>query len=392
MLTEGDLKRLISLDANPTLSVYLNVESSGQPISGSPGHRIWLKSALKSLDGMLPSAERKRLAPMADELGTYLQNHRPQGKAWVLFWNEKGLLKEFHLRVPVVNEVQWGQPSLVQLEWLLAEYPPYGVVLVDSERLRFFSVAMNEIREEGERALSVDVGAWRRKELMPRSTPPGGPMRGPVRGGNQREAFEARLNTQIRQFWKEAGEQQLRALKETRGIKGIILAGPKAVQDHFIESLGANKPIEIIGHLPLRRDAPPAEILEKTLPLIQQQEQARQQRLVADLLHRATQSQGAGVGLEPTLQVLQSGRVSQLILADNLDGQLAECIGCHYSFPKGIGQPTCPRCGANSLRGASLRVLLPILARRYGAKLEVVHEQAAEMLAAQGGIGGLWRY
>lgn len=391
MLTEQDLKRLLSLEVNPTLSVYLNVDPSGQPVSGTPGYRIWLKSALKSLEENLSPPEHKRSGPMADQLGEYLKNHRPQGRAWVLFWGERGLLEEYHLRVPVVNEVEWGPPSLVQLEWLLAEHPPYGIVLVGSEQMRFFFVAMNEIHEEGERTLSVDVSAWRRKDLMPPSQPRGGPTRGAVRGGNQREAFEARLAVQTRHFWKESSEQ-LHHLKETRGIKGIVLAGPKAVQDHFIESLGTNKPNEIIAQLPLSLDAPPQKILEKSLPLIEQHEQARQQRLVAELLRRATQSQSAGVGLEPTLQTLQSGRVGQLVLTHNLDAQLLECIACHYSFAESTRQPTCPRCTANSLKRASLRVLLPILARRHGAKLEVVQEQAAEMLAVHGGIGALWRY
>ncbi len=391
MLTEQDLKRLLSPEANPTLSVYLNVEPSAQPVSGTPGYRIWLKSALKSLEESLSPMERKTITPMANQLAEYLQNHRPQGRAWILFWAEKGLLEEFHLRVPVVNEVQWGSPSLVQLEWLLAEHPPYEIMLVGTEQLRFFCVSMNEIREEDGCTLSVDVSAWRRKDLMPPSQPRGGPTRGAVRGGNQREAFEARLAAQTRHFWRE-GSEQLHRLKETRGIKGIVLAGPKAVQDHFMESLGTNRPVEIIGQLPLSLEAPPQEILEKSLSLIEPHEQARQQRLVAELLRRAAQSQSAGVGLEPTLQTLQSGRVVQLILTHNLDAQLVECIACHYSFSESTRQPTCPRCTANSLKRVSLRVLLPILARRHGAKLEILHGQAAETLAAQGGIGALWRY
>lgn len=390
MLTEGDLQRFLSLETSPTLSVYLNVEPSGQP-GGTPSHRIRWKSVLKSLEETLSPTERKRLAPIADKLGTHLQNHRPQGRAWILFGGDQGLLGEFHLRVPVVDEIQWGRPSLVQLEWLLAEHSPYGIVLVGSEQLRFFSVAMNEIRQEGERTLSVDVSTWRRKELMPPSQPRGGPTRGAVRGGNQREAFEARLAAQTRQFWKEASEE-LRNLKEARSIKGIVLAGSKAVRDHFLESLGNNRSVEIIAQLPLSLDASPQVILEKSLPIIQRHEQERQQRLVDELLRRAAQSQSAGVGLEPTLQVLQSGRVAQLILKSNLDAQLVECAACHYGFPQGAGRTACPQCGANELRQASLRVLLPLLARRHGAKLEVLHGPAAETLAAQGGIGALWRY
>ena len=392
MLTQQDLERLVALEANPVLSVYLNLDPAGQQ-AGRPGHHLRWKSALKPLQEGLPSEEQKRLAPIAEELGTYLQNHRPQGRAWVLFWGTSGLLAEFHLRVPVVDEAQWGRPSLVQLEWLLAGYPPYGVILVDSQRLRFFYLALSEIRSEGERSLSEEM-SQADGQKAPAVIAAANPSRGAAGGGDQKEAFEARLAAQTRNFWRSAA-QELRDLQRTQGIKAVVLAGPKEVSERFLEALAPGNslgtPLEIIGHLPLSSDASPQEILAKSLPLIEAQEEQRQQGLVAELLQRTTQSQSASLGLGPTLKVLQSGRVAQLILTHDLEAPLSECAACQYSFLADSAD-SCPRCGSSSLQAVSLRVLLPLLARRHGAKLEVLHGQAAERLGAQGGIGALWRY
>ncbi len=384
MLTRRDLERLLALEENPVLSVYLHTDPAEDP---KASHRIWLKDALKGLAERVPGDERKRFHERVERALAHVRDHRPQGKSWVAFLGAN-TEEAFDLRVPVENEVHWGHPELTQLLWLLEEYPPYAVIWADSEHLRFFVVAMHEIRELDERALELDTHDWRRKDLTPPGQPHGSAVRGAVRGGNQRDAFEGRVQAHVERFWRQA-QEVLRRLREEQGVEGFLLAGPKAVRDRFLQTLGPEAR-RLIGQISLPREAGLNDVLEASTQAIQAHERAQEEKLVDALLLRASTSEKAGVGLPATLQALQEGRVEKVIVNRRLEEPLKECADCgHVYLPDGEG---CPRCASPEHRETSLRAMLPILAHRHGAEVEVIRAPAAERLAPHGGIGALWRY
>lgn len=384
VLRRRDIEALLKIEGNPILSVYLHTDPAQDP---KASYRIRLKDALKSLEDGLDTSEKKRFREVAERLKARVQELRPQGKSWVAFAGE-GLFEEYDLRVPVENEVQWGRPELTQLEWLLSEYRPYGVVLADSEKLRFFVVAMNEIREVDDRELELETVDWRRKHLMPPSRARGSPVRGAIGGGDQRNAYAERVKVQTERFWKEASDV-LRRLREIDHAEELVLGGPKAVRERFLQALGAEAE-RVIAQIPLPLDAPPSEILEESLKHIQAHERQREEQIVAELLRRASTSERAGVGLPATLKALQEGRVERVVAVRSLQVSLNECTACGYAFEE-EGR-ACPNCSSAELKRVSLRGLLPLLLRRYGAKLEIVRGPAAKRLTPHGGIGALWRY
>lgn len=384
MFSHRDLEKLLEAQVNPMLSVYLNTDPAQDP-KGS--YRIWLKDALKALEGKIEGSEQKRFRETADRVSAYMREFRPQGKSWVAFVGNSAF--EAHdLRVPVENEVQWGRPELAQLEWLLEEYHPYGVVLADSEKLRFFVVAMNEIREVDDRALELDTSEWRRKELSPPSQPRLSGARGSARGGNERDAFAERVRVQTEKFWKEASSI-LRRLKELHQAEELVLGGPKAIRERFVQTLGSEAH-RVIGQIPLPLEASAQEVLTESLQLIQTHEREREKRIVEELLRRASTSDRAGVGLPATLKALQEGRAERVVVNRRLDVMLNECVTCSYAFDK--EEERCLNCASTQVRRTSLRGLLPVLMRRHGAKLAIIRRPAAETLAPHGGIGAFWRY
>lgn len=372
------------MNVNPVLSVYLNTDPAQDP-KGS--YRIWLKDALKALGEQVEGQDGKRFREISDRLNAQMREFRRQGKSWVAFLGN-GVFEEYDLRVPVENEVQWGRPELIQLEWLLEEYRPYSVVLADSEKLRFFVVAMNGIHEVDDRWLELDTSEWRRKELAPPSQPRLSGARGSPRGGNERDSFAERVKVQTEKFWKESSGI-LRRLKDLHHAEELVLGGPKAVRERFIQTLGAEAK-RVIGEISLSMDAAPQEVLKESLELIQDHEREREKRMVEELLRRASTSDRAGVGLLATLKALQESRVERVVVNRRLDTTLNECVACGYVFAKEEGK--CPNCSSSQGKRASLRGLLPVLLRRHGAKLEIVRGPAADALAPHGGIGAFWRY
>lgn len=384
MFSRRDLEKLLQAHSNPILSVYVNTDPARDP---KASYRIWLKDALKDLETDIESAGLRPFRESAEHVTNYIREHRPQGKSWVGFVNEE-LFETFNLRVPVENEVQWGRPEVTQLEWLLEEFRPYGVVLVDSERVRLFLVAMNEIRELDEQVLGIDTSSWRKKDMMPPSQAQGTPVRGAVGGGSHRDAYSERRKVQVERFWREASKG-LRQLKELHGVRQAVLGGPKTARDGFLQILGADAEM-VIGQISTRTGAPGAEVLEESLPVIQSYERDREAPIVQELLRRASTSAQANVGLPATLKALQEGRVETVVVNRRLDKTVKECSDCGYVLEKDRAE--CPHCGSTQLQEVSLRAMLPVLLRRHGATMEIVREQAADELEPHGGIGALWRY
>ncbi len=376
VFSRQDLERLLQIEENPVLSIYLNTDPAQDP---KASYRIWLKDALKRLEAHVDPDDQKRFRELAEQVQALVRETRPRGKAWVAFLGQR-VEEQFDLRVPVENEVLWGRPGLTQLEWLLGEYHPYGVALVDSTRLRFFVVAMNEIQELESRRLEVDASGWREE----------GTQRGAagVGGGDKRDAFAERVKAQTERFWREALEV-FRSLQGTEGVEKWVIAGSKAVRERFLQTLGLEAE-HVIGQATLPMTASPTQILEESLLIIQAHEREREEQLVKELLRRASTSERAGVGLAATLKALQEGRAERVIVNRRLDVEVRECAACGYVYEPSA--EACPQCRSMNRKTTSLRSVLPLLLRKHGARLEIVRRPAADLLEPHGGIGALWRY
>ena len=382
--TRDDLEQLYELEANPILSVYLHTDPAEDP-KGS--HRIWLKDALKEQEAQLSGADQKAFREAAERVNAHVADQRPQGKSWAAFVG-RDVFIEHHLQVPMENEVQWGRPELTQLEWMLEEYGPYGVVLVDSETMRFFVAVMNEMTELTDRKLDLDTSEWGEKDMMPPSQRQGSPQRGSVRGGNLREEYQQRVAEHTERFWKEA-VPILQEMKAQHDADGLVVGGPKDARERFLATIG-NEADRVIGEINVRVGAPASDVLTESVPVIQQHERATEMETVDQLLGRASTGAKASVGLESTIKMIQEGRADEVIVNRRLDESLQECADCQYvTTPE---HDACPNCNGKSLKSGTLRGLLPVLLRRYGSDLEIVQAEAADKLADHDGIGTFLRF
>lgn len=382
--TRDDLERLYELDANPLLSVYLHTDPAEDP---KASYRIWLKDALKERETQLSGDDRKAFREAAERVNAHVADQRPQAKSWAAFVGPD-VFVEHDLQVPVENEVQWGRPELTQLEWMLEEYSPYGIVLVDSKTTRFLVAVMNEITELEDRKLELDTSEWGEKGMMPPSQRQGSPTVGSVRGGNLREEYQQRVDEHTERFWKDA----IPILQEMRShydAGSLVIGGPKDPRERFLSAIGAEAD-RVIGEVNVRVGAPAPDVLAESVPVIREHERQREISLVDELLGRASTSAKASVGLASTLKMIQEGRADRVIVNRRLDESLQECADCEYVTT--AEREACPNCNGTSLKSGKLRGLMPVLLRRYGTELEIVQAEAADKLADHGGIGTLLRF
>jgi peptide subunit release factor 1 (eRF1) len=111
----------------------------------------------------------------------------------------------------------------------------------------------------------------------------------------------------------------------------------------------------------------------------------REDELVrVDALLGAAGSGRVAVGLDQTLARLQEGRVRELMIGRGIDGTVRQCERCGWVDRS--ADPSCRRCGGPR-RAATIRVVVPELARRHGVSVEVVAGRAATRLRRTEGMG-----
>jgi peptide subunit release factor 1 (eRF1) len=118
---------------------------------------------------------------------------------------------------------------------------------------------------------------------------------------------------------------------------------------------------------------------------IERQEEVRQ----VDGLVEAAGTARAVLGLEPTFAALHDRRVYHLYLVDRFPAEGGACPQCGRLA---AGPGPCPVCGAAIDPVLDLGERAVAQALEQGARVEVVSGEAAALLLAHGGIGGLTRF
>ncbi|HEU5299054.1 MAG TPA: hypothetical protein VFW08_06130, partial [bacterium] len=131
------------------------------------------------------------------------------------------------------------------------------------------------------------------------------------------------------------------------------------------------------------------EIHRATIPVALREEHVRERALVDDILSRARGGAGTVVGLRAVLEAVARENVLTVAVDRDVEAEVSACTRCGHVTAEAVSR--CPACGGD-VELASLSQLLPLLARRSGARLEMITGGAAEALRAHGGIGAVLRY
>ncbi|MEW6192812.1 MAG: VLRF1 family aeRF1-type release factor [Bacillota bacterium] len=382
MLNRRDADALVLLDRGDILSLYLNVDPA-QPENQSapPAYRIWVKNALDEVTEGADREQRRVLREVATRVREYVNLYRPRGKGLALFAGPD-FWREFTLPVPVLNHVHFGQPDVAPLLWLLDEYKPYGIVLVDRVQARFLAAFLGRAAFQGESRLVLDTTDWRRMDLKPATG------HGIYVKGSNRDAFDARVDEQIASFWRSVAEQ-VTSWAEQEGFRQLVIGGEEEAVAEVLRLLPEETARLVAGKVNMFASASESEVLERVEPVVLAFERQRELSLVDRVLDGALSGGQAAIGLADVLGVLQEGRAHVVVVAWPFEGTAYQCFDCGYLLVQ--RQPHCPFCsGALTVR--PLRELLPRLAYEKKTGLELVSEAAAERLAVCDGIAALLRY
>jgi len=378
MLTMIQLEQLARMPS-PLVTLYVVTSLVETPSRGpAAAYLPWLKDQSRTVAEGLSSAEQEIFLKQVERIREFLCQRTPEERSLVIFAGPS-VWQVVALQSRVENELYWGNPALSQLIWLASEHRPYGFVVVDHAGARFFHYWLSEIVEHEEKQFNIDVSQWKKKEL------------GHVTGqgvektrGSQRDLFQSRLESRYAQLCRETA-QQVAAFCARFHLAAIFLVGP----DRLIKPIEAKLPRNcrqpiVLFNQDLARLAP-VELLRHLEPQVAQWEHKRETELVAAV---SSGERAVVVGVDETLAWLQKGKVRTLIVAQKLDAILHQCGQCGWTDRS--ADPICPVCGSQR-RAVTLRDVLPGLARKHQAEIEVVGDEAAEALSKVGGMAAWLR-
>lgn len=350
MLSSTDVRRVLSQpNADKTLSLYLQVDPSLlENQSSIPGWRIWLKNALRDLASQHEGDQAfTDLRARAEHFALTL---RPECKSIAAFFTPNGE-QVFRLPVPVTrNEAAFGRPSVASLLWLLDEYEPYVVALVDSEKARFFVARLGRAGMSGTLHTDIQEYDFPQKTLQATNAGEGGH----TRGGNNRDAFEATLDDHTRRYYRDVAEQ-VGTLLEQSGAERVLLGGIEE-SAHAVRGLMHEKVARaVVGYVPVPLHVGDQAAMSQLLPAALDFERAHEQRIVTEVIDLAKSGGRGALGVPAVLRAIANKQVELLIVP--------------WPF-----------------RNDDLHAKLPEMALAAGARIELVAGPAAERLEQEGGI------
>jgi hypothetical protein len=359
MIKLEDVKQILDNSDADTLTLYLNVDNSVQGNQGAnPGWRIWLKDSLRELEASVDDTRCAAWNEVRQRAEAYLDRYQPTSKSVAIFYGAN-LDQTFELPVNLESHVRFGKPNVTPLLWVIDEFEPYLVALVDQEKARFFTSSLGSIGFE--QGIEIDLEQYEFAEQTTHSAMPvrGGGGNGAVRSVAGRDNFEDMVDEHRHRFYKEV-VSNLEKLTDKHSIDRIILGGSEesahAVQNEMPDKLKAC----VVGILPIPMISNTQDIFEQALPHALEYERQQELALVDQVINFAKAGGRGALGRKDVLDALVMQQVELLVAPWPMDEVLAA------ELPERVFQS--------------------------GGNVELVHGEAADRLKAEGGLAARLYY
>ena len=271
-----------------------------------------------------------------------------------------------------------GDPDVAPLTLVLDEYEPYGAVVLDAERFRYFVVS--PLGGPDDEAEEVKANGFREIDLTPSQPYPRS------HGSTDMDPAGRTQQAKTHRFYKEMGELA-HDVTFHEGVRRLMLAGPKEITSAFCEALPHDLDDRVVAEEPIELGAPEGEILDRLEDIRERAEFERKRELLAEIRESSVR------GVEDTITVLQEeNRVYHLALLWDLEGETRWSDDDGLAILEVAGEET-PHSGPARVR--PLTDVLVDLAAARGARLDFIrgeNENADTLRDEFGGVAGLTRF
>jgi peptide subunit release factor 1 (eRF1) len=316
-----DLAGFRSPDA-PVLSCYLDIDGRRQ-ITRQAVEREFeslAREASARPDGASLQGDLRRIG---DYVSGDLDRSGVRGLA-VFSCVAHDLWEVVALPVPVANQLHVNQgPAVAQLEAIVQELEPLGLLLVDRQRARMFVYQLGELVDRTELFEQLPRNDYDRHDEADR-------------GGDERA--RQHLDEATHQHLRHAADVAFRLFQD-HGFTHLAVGAPDELSGQVESLLHPYLRERYCGRVALGAAASDADVRDAALAVEQRLERATEAEVV-QRLRDAIGADGPGrSGLAPTLGALAERRVETLVVSQGFTEPGWRCPTCGNLFAKG---PSCP--------------------------------------------------
>jgi peptide subunit release factor 1 (eRF1) len=370
VITQAAIRELAAMKGEkaPITSCYLDVD--GRRVARHQDLQrevdILLKSARAKADG--DESVETDFDRIRQLVGSGLDRSRTRGLAIFAcsadrLWHVIELPVPVHARV-VVNHV----PAVGQLESVLREHEPIGVLLADRQHARMFVFELGELVERSELF-----------EAVPRATGARGER---DRGGDHPHAVEEHTHQHLRTAAQVAFE-----VWSQHSFEQLAIAAPEHLAGHLEATLHPYLRKRLCGRLSVPVTANHGEVLAAALQVEAQVERAREATVVERLRTAVSAGRRGVAGLGPVIEALGDHRVDTLVVSKGFSAPGWRCRSCDRLAAMGR---RCKRCGGDMVEVEDIVEDVVEESLTQSCQLEICVGNAD--LDVMGRIGALLRY
>ena len=258
-------------------------------------------------------------------------------------------------------------PHIRQLEAVLDEYEPLGLLLADRQRARMFVFDLGELVDKNELF-----------EQLPRHDDDGGTWR--------KDHVRDHAAVLADQHLRHAADVAFHVFQQ-QGFKRLVLSAPEEITPQLEHHLHRYLQERVVARLHLPTNASDDEIRAAALDVETRAEREEEAGLVARLRDAVGAGRRGVAGLAGVLKALVERRVEQLLVSHGYAEPGWRCTGCNYI---GIVGRRCPVCQGEMHQVDDVVEEAVEEALAQSCRVEICVENAD--LDVLGRIGALLRY
>ena len=280
---------------------------------------------------------------------------------------------------------------------MLREKEVYGMILIDSSRATFATLAGNRL-EVLQEITSGIPGKHRA-------------------GGQSARRFERLREMELNDFFRRAGKHAGSLFLNMDGLKGIIVGGPGPTKRDFLEGDYMNymlkKKVIAVVDTAYADESGLRDVIDRVSDVLKEVRRIEEKKLVQSFLDQVSKDTGLAVyGEKEVKRHLEKGTVEVLLLSEDLQTQRVqiECSNCGYSewitvqltdmpmLENELATRKCSNCGLQAFRIKDRKDLIDELidmAENLGVKVEVISSKTEEgemLLKSFGGVAAILKY
>jgi hypothetical protein len=346
----------------PVLSFYLQVSNELQENqSDQPAWSIYVKNILRTRDQETNNQSGGDWKTVRDRAMAYFDGYQPTSRGLVAFFSASDQ-QIYELPIaPQENASSFGEPLVIPLLWLMDEFEPYVVVLIDQEHAQVFSTYLGDMQLE--RELKSDRHQFDFQQIT-MFHPPSAPQRtgGQPTSGSEKDLFDDMMQEWINRLYRDVADK-VREYVQKNGRHRLIIGGAEKSAMALKDMLHEEVMQDFVAILPITMHDSRQQIIEKILPAADEYERKTEIELVNQVIDYAKAGGRGALGEKDVQDALEQQRVELLVMpwpGSGLDDETMQAY--------------------------------TLKAMDSSSKFELVHGEAADRLMEEGKVGARLYY